>query len=30
VYGWFRKWLELGLFDRLLGDVARRRRRTAG
>ncbi len=30
VYGWFRKWLELGLFDRLLRDVARRRRRTAG
>jgi putative transposase len=24
VYGWFRKWLEQGLFDRLLGDVARR------
>ena len=30
VDGWFRKWLELGLFDRLLRDVARRRRRTAG
>src|SRR3954451_11494703 len=30
VYGWFRKWLELGLFDRLLGDVARRRRRAMG
>ena len=27
VYGWFRKWLEQGLFDRLLEDVARRRRR---
>src|SRR6187200_2274729 len=30
VYGWFRKWLELGLFDRLLEDVARRRRRARG
>ena len=30
VYGWFRKWLDLGLFDRLLRDVARRRRRAAG
>ncbi len=30
VYGWFCKWMSLGLFDRLLGDVARRRRRTAG
>src|SRR3954452_17733747 len=30
VYGWFRKWLEEGLFDRLLGDVARRRRRAMG
>jgi putative transposase len=30
VYGWFRKWLEQGLFDRLLEDVARRRRRAAG
>ena len=30
VYGWFRKWLEQGLFDRLLGDVARRRRRAMG
>ena len=30
VYGWFRKWLERGLFDRLLGDVARRRRRAMG
>src|SRR3954449_12004425 len=30
VYGWFRKWLELGLFDRLLEDVARRRRRAMG
>src|SRR5215218_4158417 len=30
VYGWFRKGLDLGLFDRLLGDVARRRRRARG
>ena len=30
VYGWFRKWLEQGLFDRLLEDVARRRRRAMG
>ena len=30
IYGWFRKGLDLGLFDRLLGDVARRRRRTMG
>src|SRR4029078_8635587 len=30
VYGWFRKWLEQGLFDRLLADVARRRRRGGG
>ena len=30
VYGWFRRWLELGLFDRLLCDVARLRRRAAG
>src|SRR3954454_6046380 len=30
VYGWFRRWLELGLFDALLRDVARRRRRRAG
>ena len=29
VYGWFRKWLALGLFDRLLCDVARLRRRAA-
>jgi len=27
VYGWFRKWMSLGLFDRLLEAVARRRRR---
>src|SRR3954466_8819933 len=30
VYGWFRKWLEQGLFDRLLEDVACRRRRAKG
>jgi putative transposase len=30
VYGWFRRWLELGLFDALLRAVARRRRRVAG
>ena len=30
VYGWFRRWLELGLFDALLRDVARRRRRKVG
>ncbi len=30
VYGWFRRWLELGLFDRLLCGVARLRRRAAG
>src|SRR3712207_9495849 len=30
VSGWFRKGLEQGLFDRLLGDVARRRRRARG
>src|SRR5690348_4086812 len=29
VYGWFRRWLELGLFDALLREVARRRRRKA-
>src|SRR3954464_3144851 len=30
IYGWFRRWLELGLFDALLREVARRRRRKAG
>src|SRR4051794_9642093 len=30
VYGWFRKWQGQGLFDRLLGGVARRRRRAGG
>src|SRR5689334_24976569 len=30
VYGWFRRWLGLGLFDRLMCEVAMRRRRVAG
>ena len=30
VYGWFRRWLDLGLFDRLLCDVACLRRRAVG
>ena len=30
VYGWFRRWLALGLFEALLRDVARLRRRAAG
>ncbi len=30
VYGWFRRWLDLGLSDRLLCDVACLRRRAAG
>jgi putative transposase len=30
VYGWFRRWLALGLFDRLLRDLAHLRRRAAG
>src|SRR5690349_1007611 len=30
VYGWFRRWLGLGLFDALLRDVAGRRRRKGG
>jgi putative transposase len=30
VYGWFRRWLDLGLFDRLLCDVAALRRRATG
>ena len=30
VYGWFRRWLELGLLDALLREVARRRRRKGG
>jgi transposase len=30
VYGWFRRWLGLGLFDALMRDVACRRRRKAG
>src|SRR5215217_5790762 len=30
VYGWFRRWLDRGLFEALLRDVARRRRRKVG
>ena len=30
VYSWLRRWLELGLLDRVLCDVARLRRRAAG
>ena len=30
IYGWFRRWLGLGLFDALMRDVACRRRRKAG
>jgi putative transposase len=30
VYGWFRRWLALGLFDRMMRDLARLRRRAAG
>src|SRR4051812_5691429 len=30
VYGWFRRWLDLGLFEALLREVARRRRRKGG
>src|SRR4051795_9495784 len=30
VYGWFRRWLDLGLLDVLLREVARRRRRKGG
>jgi transposase len=30
VYGWFRRWLALGLFDWMMRDLARLRRRTAG
>jgi putative transposase len=30
VYGWFRRWLERGLFEALLREVAHRRRRAAG
>ena len=30
VYGWSRRWLGLGLFDALLREMARRRRRKAG
>jgi putative transposase len=28
-YGWFRRWLALGLFDRMMRDLARLRRRAA-
>ena len=30
VYGWFRRWLGLGLFDWMMRDLARLRRRAAG
>jgi putative transposase len=30
VYGWFRRWLALEVFDRMLCDIARLRRRAAG
>ena len=30
VYGWFRRWQGLGLFKRMMRDLARLRRRTAG
>src|SRR3982751_1305983 len=30
VYGWFRRWLEKGLFERLLRVLARRQRRRCG
>jgi transposase len=30
VYGWFRRWLDLGLFDRLLCEIAQSRRRATG
>src|SRR5919202_7154713 len=30
VYGWFRKWLALGLFNILLRQIARQRRRAVG
>src|SRR3954467_7046807 len=30
VYGWFRRWLDLGLFDAVLRAVARLRRRGVG
>jgi putative transposase len=30
VYGWFRRWLALGLFDQMMRDLARLRRRAAG
>jgi putative transposase len=30
VYGWFRRWQALGLFERMMRDLARLRRRAAG
>ncbi|HET6467885.1 MAG TPA: hypothetical protein VFG43_05865, partial [Geminicoccaceae bacterium] len=30
IYGWFRRWLDLGVFDAMLRAVARLRRRAAG
>jgi transposase len=30
VYSWFRRWQALGLFERMMRDLARLRRRTAG
>lgn len=30
VYGWFRRWQSLGLFERMMRDLARLRRRAAG
>ena len=30
VYGWFRRWLEAGLLDAVLRDIARLRRRAVG
>src|SRR6186997_1996518 len=30
IYGWFRRWLDLGLFEVLLREAARRRRRKVG
>jgi transposase len=30
VYGWFRRWTELGLFERMMRDWARLRRRAVG
>jgi hypothetical protein len=30
VYGWFRRWQSLGLFERMMRDLARLRRRAVG